>query len=266
MLSEWQKRWNLTPDGAPLLTHSSHLQPVRTETGPAMLKVALSEEELRGHHLMVWWAGDGAARVFRHEGPALLMERLDDDQPLGQLASSGMDDEATRLLCRAAARLHAPRLQPWPELPDLSRWFQGLAMAAPGGGLFAQCWDVAQDLLQFAQAPCPLHGDLHHGNVLHSAARGWLAIDPKGLIGERSFDFANLLCNPSLDVARRPGRLARQATVIATEAGLDRTQLLRWVTAYAGLSAAWHLEDGQSPQAAATLDVARLALAEVGGG
>lgn len=30
-----------------------------------------------------------------------------------------------------------------------------------------------------------LHGDLHHGNVLDFGASGWLAIDPKGLKGER---------------------------------------------------------------------------------
>jgi streptomycin 6-kinase len=30
-----------------------------------------------------------------------------------------------------------------------------------------------------------LHGDMHHGNVLNFGSRGWLAIDPKGLIGER---------------------------------------------------------------------------------
>ena len=28
-----------------------------------------------------------------------------------------------------------------------------------------------------------LHGDLHHWNILSDADRGWMAIDPKGVIG-----------------------------------------------------------------------------------
>jgi hypothetical protein len=33
---------------------------------------------------------------------------------------------------------------------------------------------------------------------------GWLAIDPKGLVGERGFDFANIFTNPDLDNPTRP--------------------------------------------------------------
>lgn len=50
-----------------------------------------------------------------------------------------------------------------------------------------------------------LHGDVHHGNVLNFGARGWLAIDPRGLVGERAFDHANLLCNPDVATAAASG-------------------------------------------------------------
>jgi streptomycin 6-kinase len=67
-----------------------------------------------------------------------------------------------------------------------------------------------------------LHGDIHHGNILDAGQRGWLAIDPKGLIAERGFDFANMFCNPDLKTAVAPRRLARQASVVAEAADLDR--------------------------------------------
>ena len=38
-------RWDLTPDGAPIITHSSRLLPVRYKGQPAMLKVAPGEEK-----------------------------------------------------------------------------------------------------------------------------------------------------------------------------------------------------------------------------
>lgn len=34
--------------------------------------------------------------------------------------------------------------------------------------------------------------------------RGWLAIDPKRLLGERSFDFANIFTNPDLTDLAQP--------------------------------------------------------------
>ena len=106
-----------------------------------------------------------------------------------------------------------------------------------------------------------MHGDLHHDNVLDFGARGWLAIDPKRLVGERGFDFANIFCNPNFAAATAPGRLARQAAIVADATRLDRKRLLQWVLAYAGLSAAWILDDGDD--AALDLAVAQIAANEL---
>ena len=111
-----------------------------------------------------------------------------------------------------------------------------------------------------------LHGDLHHENVLDFGARGWLAIDPKRLLGERSFDFANIFTNPDLadptrPVAIAPGRFAQRVAVVAEAARLERERLLQWVLAWTGLSAAWFLGDGASP--AIDLQIAELAAAEL---
>ncbi|WP_319633457.1 aminoglycoside phosphotransferase family protein [Janthinobacterium sp. FT14W] len=55
-----------------------------------------------------------------------------------------------------------------------------------------------------------------------------------------------------------PGRLQRQVALIADAAGLERARLLAWCAAWAGLSAAWHIEDGTPPETA--LAVADMAL------
>lgn len=259
-VDSYLRRWHLTPDGAAICTPGSDLLLVVWQGRPAMLKVARSAEEQRGNDLMVWLEGEGAARVYRHEGATLLLERLEAAPDLAALALAGQDDAATRILCGAAAGLHRERPGWPPDLPDLRRWFRSLEAAQAQGGAFAQAWAAAQPLLAEPQDVRPLHGDLHHGNVLRSPERGWVVIDPKGLIGERTFDFANLLCNPTLDHALTPGRLERQSALIAQEAGLDRARLLAWVEAYAALSAAWHLEDGQMEQARQSLAVSALAV------
>ena len=63
-----------------------------------------------------------------------------------------------------------------------------------------------------------LHGDIHHENILDFGPRGWLAIDPKRLHGERGFDFANILRDPTPAMRSRPAVSRRQAHVIAQAA------------------------------------------------
>ncbi len=121
--------------------------------------------------------------------------------------------------------------------------------------------ETARYLLATSREIVILHGDIHHGNILDFGLRGWLAIDPKGLKGERSFDYANLFCNPDCRTATAQGRLSRRASIVAQVAGLERRRLLQWVLSYAGLSAAWSINDGEPPETALT--VAELAAAEL---
>ena len=108
-----------------------------------------------------------------------------------------------------------------------------------------------------------LHGDIHHGNILDFGERGWLAIDPKGLFGERGYDYANLFCNPELSTCTRRERFLRQLAVVTQAANLDRQRLLMWIMAYAGLSAAWFLEDNELDYVASRMCIARFAADEL---
>lgn len=262
MFSEYVNRWDLAPDGLPVVANSGHLLPVRCKGMPAMLKIAVQEEERAGAALMVWWKGDGAASVLAHEGAALLLERAEGGMALAELARNGHDDEASRIICAVVSRLHAPRPDPPPALISLPKWFQGLeAHATAHGGIFAAAAATARELLESPQDVRVLHGDIHHNNVLDFGQRGWLAIDPKGLVGERGFDYANLFCNPDAETAVRPERFSRRVHVVAEAAGLERRRLLQWVLAWAGLSASWHVEDGTTPDTA--LAVAHMAIAKL---
>jgi streptomycin 6-kinase len=263
-LNGYLDQWRLTPDGMPLTTLTSILLPVRREGMPAMLKVATEAEERRGAESMIWWDGDGAARVLAHADDALLMERATGEGSLVEMARNDRDDEASRIICAVANRLHAPRDCPHsPSLVPLTRWFAELEPAAARhGGLLSLAAASARELRDDSRDVVVLHGDIHHGNILDFGPRGWLAIDPKHLVGERAFDFVNILRNPDDQVALAPGRFSRQVTVVAGAGGLDRTRLLKWTLAFTGLSAAWILGDGDQPDL--DLAVATLAAAELG--
>jgi streptomycin 6-kinase len=236
--------WGLTPDGPAFETpFGSRLAPVRYGDTRAMLKVAGGPEERDGAAVMAWWGGDGAAPVLAHEGEALLLVRANDDGGLANLVRRGLDDQATTILCEVAERLHAPRPKPPPStVRHLDAWFRALWPAASReGGILAQAAETARGLLADPPDALVLHGDLHHGNVLDFGAAGWLAIDPKGLIGERGYDFANLFCNPWPE-ADDKDRLERRLGLVSSAATLDPLRLRQWILAYAGLSAAWTLD------------------------
>jgi len=98
-----------------------------------------------------------------------------------------------------------------------------------------------------------------------TAYRPW-ALDPKGLVGERGFDYANLFCNPDLadptiPVAIDPHCFERRVAMVSELAGLSRQRLVQWILAWSGLSAAWLIADNVSPTT--SLRIAELASAEL---
>jgi streptomycin 6-kinase len=267
ILAPYVALWHLKPDGETIVTPAALLLPVMRGTLPAMLKVVTLEEARRGSDLLAWWDGEGAARVYERHGDAMLMERALSDRSLVHFATSGRDDVATHILCESVAALHTPRGKPTPELVSLDAWFAPLAPTArTHGGLLARAEAAARSLLAEPRDVIPLHGDIHHENVLDFGARGWLAIDPHAVLGERGFDYANIFCNPdlgdaTLHVARDAARFLRRLDIVTGSSGITRRRLLQWVLAWCGLSAAWFIGDGMSAEI--DLVIADLAVAEI---
>lgn len=267
----WLTHWRLVPDGEPIRTHASRLLPVRQDGAPAMLKLPEVEDERLGYRPLQYWDGNGAARLLAHadEGAAMLIERATGRRSLSAMARNGEDDAATAILCDAIAALQRPR-GPAPEgLIPLEIWFKDLfPMAAERGGLLARSAAIASELLPAQRKILPLHADCHHDNVLDFEARGWLAIDPKGVIGDRAFEYTILFCDPDLGdpeppVAILPGRFERRLEVVLAKSGLERRRLLRWIVAWCGLSACWFMGD-DDPLAEVNLAILEKAVTALG--
>ncbi len=223
-----------------------------------MLKISTASEEIQGYELLRWWGGEGAARVWEQSGPAILMERSTGLRSLAALSRDGHDDEACRIICAVVAQLHASRTAPMPALTPLNERFRALEASALGRhGVLRPSHQAMTDLLAQPQDIRCLHGDIHHHNILDFDERGWLAIVPTGLGGERGFDYANLFCNPGIEVSGNVELFLSRVSLVAQHAHLDRQRLLKWILAWAGLSAAWHFEDGTSADIA--LQVAQMA-------
>jgi streptomycin 6-kinase len=229
--------WDAEPTGETWDTPSSALAAGMRDGLPVIAKVARVEEERRGGRLMAWWSRHGGLPVLEHDEDAVLLRRATGGRDLTAWATGCRDDEATAVLVDTALALHAVPAPPASlGLVPLRTWFRDLVDGPQPDPLLDRAASVARDLLAQRGPEVVLHGDVHHGNVLDLGDR-WAAIDPKGLLGSPAFDLANLLCNPSREVA--VARLDARLDLVADRAGLDRALLASWVAAWCGLSLVW---------------------------
>jgi streptomycin 6-kinase len=264
--------WRLVADGEPVERPSGCLLFVRRGGEPLVLKIiaGAGDDELEALPAYHHFAGRGAVRLVAQAGRALLLERLAPGQALTQRVLDGDDDGATAILCDVMTALHreAPAAA---DLPTVEDWGGDFDPYRGGEGPLpvtmvnrAALWF---DELCRSQGPrVVLHGDLHHDNVLFDARRGWLAIDPKGVVGERAYECGALLRNPTEDASRfaDPAIIDRRVGIICERLGFDRARVLGWCFAQAVLSAVWAVQDGREDRrgivtAEATLPLLRRA-------
>lgn len=241
-LAPYRDLWRLVPQGDAFETHSSYLQPVLIGGRPAMLKLPKTDDEAHGPSALAYFAGRGAVALLAQDGMAHVTERAVDGHDL--VAMCGTDDDgALSIICDVLGALHAPRLTPSPVLIPLRTRFRTLFRMRSDHALFERAALLAEMLLADPRDERALHGDMHHENVVFDAARGWLAIDPKGVFGERLYDYANALMNP-VGRACEPGRLERQAAIVSERTGAPLLRVLQFTVAHTALGTAWWIEDG----------------------
>lgn len=220
--------------------------------------------------------GHGVVRVYEHAPGAVLMERLNPGNALAGLVLNGRDEEATNILADAIQRMfeqeptqclaaEAQPLTPGTRHPQPPIW-ETSPIAFPTVQDWAKGFDrylasgaeqIPKDLLEAGQRIyvelCAsqreqrlLHGDLQHYNVLFDSDRGWVAIDPKGVIGEIEYEIGAALRNP----IERPDIFLSRATIerrlgqFTDRLNLNYNRALAWTFAQAVLSAVWEIEDG----------------------
>jgi streptomycin 6-kinase len=186
----------------------------------AVLKVRPPEDDESDEEVdaLALWDGDGAVRLLRHdrERRALLIERA---RP-GTDSSELPDDEATAVAVEVGLRLWRPAGRPFRWIGDhVPRWLDnaGHSELVPLARRLYASLDVGRSTL--------VHGDFHHHNILRAGA-GYVAIDPKPMLGEPEFDVPSFLWNPlghrmTLEVTER--RLAAFAA-----AGLNEERMRMW--------------------------------------
>jgi streptomycin 6-kinase len=206
-----------------------------------------AEDEADGVIALHYFEGQGAVRLLAHDERAHLLEYAGDEE-LAEMVTRGDDLEAAAIIGGVLNKLHRPQPEvPTPPLQTLRQRFRSLFRtaaqdeAAGKDSIYVRGARVAEQLLAQPRDECVLHGDIQHHNIRLHPVRGWLAYDPKGLYGERSYDAGNALCNPSTARERvlSEARLVEVSQVLADTMGVPVGRLRAFGFAYACLSASW---------------------------
>lgn len=234
-----------------LETESSFIVFGRRGNRPVVLKVVRNPgDEWHAGEILNAFDGSGVVRAYEYIEGAVLMEWLIPGHSLIEMVRKGRDDEATEILADVIARM-SPRASV-NGTPTIEDWAKGFERYAATGDaqiprdLVGEGQRVYVELCGSQSQPRLLHGDLQHYNVLSDSGRGWLAIDPKGVVGELEYEVGAMLRNPY----ERQELFTEQATIekrirrFSSTLHLDASRILAWGFAQAVLSAIWGVEDG----------------------
>ncbi|HEY8166410.1 MAG TPA: aminoglycoside phosphotransferase family protein [Gemmatimonadaceae bacterium] len=233
-------------------TESSIIAFGAREDQPVVIKIVRRPgDEWRSGEVLAAFHGNGTVRVIEQIEGAMLLERLTPGTPLVDMSIAGRDEEATEILADVIKKMASVRRAPeW--IPSAERWGRAFADYRTSSDqqiprtLIESAEPLYAELCATQKRTRLLHGDLQHYNVLFDENRGWLSVDPKGVIGEVEYELGASLRNPGENVLRffSPATVIRRLEIYESILGIDIARALRWAYAQAVLSLIWGVEDG----------------------
>jgi streptomycin 6-kinase len=274
-IEEASQRWGLTNvQPVPTLSYNFVTFADRGDE-QVVLKMGVPDRELKSEMAALrLFNGEGACYLIDcdEEKYWMLLERL---KPGVMLLTLEDDEEATHIAAEVMQKIWRPleSLESASSLAQkqasglqsfirLSDWFGGLERlhATFNGGtgpfnerLVERAERSAKDFFTENHQPVLMHGDFHHFNIL-SSERGWLVIDPKGVMGPACYEVGPFLLNPWLDFLSRSDCrqiTQRRIAILHEHLGFEPERIREWGTAHAILSSWWSYESHSDWQHAA---------------
>jgi streptomycin 6-kinase len=221
-------------------------------SGEAVLKIGFPGEAvniLNEVKMLKFLGGRNAVRLLRFDEKrfAFLLEKLSPGENLKTICQKNNEARAVEI----AIEVMRAFWQKPPEdnqFPRLEQWFRDFDKAAQtefpssyikkASKFFDELTELKQDVL--------LHGDFHHENILSAARQPFLAIDPKGIIGEIGYDICIFMINHAHWLKSEPdlrGKLDAAIGKFSEAFKISPRNIRKWVFAHLVLSAWWTFEE-----------------------
>lgn len=213
---------------------------------PIILKIGMNSKALtKEASCLKAFAKHAVAEVIAHDNYMIIMQRAVPGSTLKDYFPDN-DIDATKILCAKLKELHKASIPKNHNFYHLSELFKTLDQKLDiPYEILAKARHLRDELLKSTTKEVLLHGDLHHDNILNNGD-SWLAIDPKGFIGDPAFEPAAYLCNPISELLQenQPREIIEnRINICSAELGIDAQRITDWLYAKSVLCWAWSLED-----------------------
>ena len=181
---------------------------------------------------------------------SLLLEKAEPGKSLKELKNNVQETAVAAEIIKRIARTKPPKY----NFPYLNNWFEKAFFLAsrsskpeynrfktrliPESNRIIKILNLNNNLL--------LHGDLHHENILWDNKKGWIVIDPKGVIGDWRFECGRFMHNQLTTSSTKRELidvLKERADIFAAKLNLSVSEVLMVAFLDCVLSNLWTVED-----------------------
>ena len=253
-VSEAERRWSLSVQERLDSSFNYVARASHAELGEVVVKLGAPGIEFVSElEALRLYGGQGAVRVLKADpvNGAMMLESV---RPGSALSNVRSDEEATSIATSVMRSLWRPvrEQHPFAALSEFEGGVEWLRSCLANQRspipttLVSRAEGLLRELASGQAKSVLLHGDLHHDNIL-SAGRGrWLAVDPKGVVGDPTYDVGPFLYNRLFATDRPVSVLKRRVDQMSEELGFERDRIVGAAIPRAVL-AAWPVGSSGEP-------------------
>ena len=254
IISEIEENWSLKIEKIPFPNLSYHyVAPcLCADGGEAVVKIGFPGEAayiLNEVRMLKFMGGRSMVKLLRFDEKrfAMLLEKLVPGEDLKTVCKfNGSKAVAIAIETMSKFWRKPPENH---DFPILEKWFDGLVKAekinfAPEYTKKARTF--FENLNSPLESKMLLHGDFHHENILSATREPFLAIDPKGIIGNIGYDISIFLINHARWLFDEPDfqkKLDEAIENFSEAFEIGSQDLRKWTFAHSVLSAWWTCEE-----------------------
>jgi len=254
VIKEIENEWSLNAEKPFRNLSYNYVAPcVRADGGEAVLKIALplNNPEIFNEAKFLHMAdGSGAVKLLKSDESrrAILLEKLSPGKNLKEVCR--LDEAKAVEIAITIMRRLLKKPPPDSAFRKVDEWFNNFFEKAGGTNFPPECQNKArgfyEQLSSNATDKFLIHGDLHHENILSAGREAFLAIDPKGIVGDIGYEIAVFLNNHLWWLASEKNlREKLNATVrrFSEAFEIEPPDLRKWAYAQIVLSAWWTFDE-----------------------
>lgn len=252
IVEKCRQQWNFTMESDVHDLSYNFIASIRLQDNrPAILKIGFPKEKeiLTEMASLEYFPKKYSVQMLEKDTGlrAFILEKLTPGTRLRDMHMQN-DSKATTIALPLIQGLSAaiPMKHTFPSLADWANVFGRIRKMNVKEGIDHSVLDHAKQIFEKLDSTKKeeklLHGDLHHDNILFDDKRGWIAIDPKGVIGDPTSNGSRFIINNWSNIPATE-LLQSRVNMIAKALGCDEARVAGWAYVDYIISHCWTMEE-----------------------